>query len=122
MVEAPVEWMKKSRNLLLAVCISFCLLSLAPAAMGQLADANLSGTTRDESGAVIPGVSITATNKQTGSVRTSVTNEEGRYSILSVPPGIYDVQAELPGFATSVQRGREFLVGTTVTLDITLRV
>jgi hypothetical protein len=37
-------------------------------------------------------------------------------------PGIYNVQAELPGFATSLQRGREFLVGTTVTLDIVLKV
>jgi len=88
----------------------------------QIANVVVGGSVRDESGALIPGVTITVTNTRTGLVRTAVTNEEGRYSILSMPSGTYDVQAELPGFATSVQRGREFLVGTTVTLDITMKV
>lgn len=104
------------------ILILFGIDYYAPAAMAQFVNASLSGVIKDESGATIPGVNVTATNIQTGLAKTGLTDEEGSYSILSIPPGNYDVKAELPGFATLIQRNREFLVGTTVALDIVLKV
>jgi len=113
---------KLSLKLSVSFLLLVCLTARPQAVSAQQVNANLSGAVKDESGAMIPGVTVTATNTQTGLVKSALTNEEGRYSILSMPPGTYNVQAELPGFATSVQRNREFLVGTTVTLDITMKV
>ena len=111
------------RDNLLKIAFAWLFLAiLVPALAAQGVNVTVAGTVKDESGAIIPGVSVTITNNQTGLVKTAVTNEEGRYSVLSMPPGIYELKAELPGFATSVQRNQEFRVGTTVTLDITMKV
>src|SRR6266700_1103460 len=114
---------KFSRKHILAIVFALLYVAaLAPPAGAQSVNVNLSGAAKDESGAIIPGVSITATNTQTGLVKTAITNEDGRYSILSIPPGTYDLHADLPGFATTVHRSQEFRVGTTVVLDFTLKV
>jgi len=64
----------------------------------QGVNATLSGTVSDPSGALIPGVDITATQTQTGVVSTAVTNESGTYHFASLQPGPYQVKATLPGF------------------------
>src|SRR5215471_10787232 len=112
----------KTHRVFRVVCVLLCVVVTASVASAQIANVVVGGSVKDDSGAMVPGVSVTITNTQTKFVRTAVTNEEGRYAILSLPSGTYDIQAELPGFATSIQRGREFLVGTTVTLDITMKV
>ncbi|HEY2381337.1 MAG TPA: TonB-dependent receptor [Terriglobia bacterium] len=58
----------------------------------------MSGTVADPSGAVLPGVSVTATNNATGVVTTVVSNESGAYNLTGLLPGAYTVSAELPGF------------------------
>jgi hypothetical protein len=60
----------------------------------------ISGIVNDASGALIPGVSVTATNRQTGVVTTVISNETGAYTFASLPPGTYKVTAELSGFQT----------------------
>src|SRR5215831_7987944 len=65
---------------------------------GQVINATLSGTVSDPSGALIPGVEITAKQTETGVVSTSVTNESGTYLFGSLQPGPYQVSAALPGF------------------------
>jgi hypothetical protein len=65
---------------------------------GQVINATLSGTVSDVTGALIPGVSVTATQTATGVVSTAVTNESGTYRFPSLQPGPYQVAAELPGF------------------------
>ncbi len=76
---------------------------------GQSTNATVSGTVADSTGAVLPGVSVTATNNGTGVVNTVVTNEGGVYTLPSLLPGVYKVSAELPGFQiktyTNVQLG-----------------
>src|SRR5678815_3173380 len=69
------------------------------------ATATISGTVRDQSGAVLPGVTITATQQDTGLVRTTVSNETGSYVLPNLPLGPYRVEAELQGFATFAQAG-----------------
>jgi hypothetical protein len=65
---------------------------------GQVINATLSGTVSDVTGALIPGVEITATQTGTGVVSTAVTNESGTYRFASLQPGPYRLAASLPGF------------------------
>src|SRR3954469_9627784 len=66
----------------------------------QSSSGTISGTAADSSGAVIPGVSVTATNNATGVVTTVVSNDAGVYNFASLLPGTYKVTAVLPGFRT----------------------
>ena len=61
----------------------------------------LTGTVKDPTGAVIPGVSITATNIETGLERSALTSETGSYSFSLMPPGNYRVKFAKDGFKTS---------------------
>lgn len=67
--------------------------------------AQISGTVKDQSGAVLPGVEVSATQTETGIVRTTVTNETGSYVLPNLAVGPYRVEAALPGFRTFVQTG-----------------
>jgi hypothetical protein len=64
----------------------------------QTANATLGGTVSDTTGALLPGVTVTATNTQTGVVIIVISNEAGAYQFASLQPGTYTVSAELPGF------------------------
>ena len=67
------------------------------------ATAQIGGTVRDQSGAVLPGVEITATQTETGLVRKTITNETGSYVLSNLALGPYRLEAGLPGFRTFVQ-------------------
>lgn len=86
---------------ILGVVLLFSLVGL-PNVFGQAGNASVAGFAQDPSGAYIPGVSVTATNTQTGVATTAVTNESGSYNIPSLLPGTYRLSAELPGFKTRV--------------------
>jgi hypothetical protein len=77
--------------------IALCLL-VATAVFGQVINATLTGTVSDASGALIPGVEITARNTDTGILSTIITNESGTYRFPSLQPGPYEVSAALAGF------------------------
>ena len=78
-----------------------CLL-LSLSAFAQTSNATLGGTVSDSTGALIPGVSITATNTGTGVVTTVISNEAGAYQFASLQPEPYKVSSELSGFQTQV--------------------
>src|SRR5262245_1176187 len=69
------------------------------------ATSQISGLVRDQSGAVLPGVQVTATQTETGIVRTTITNETGFYAFPSLALGSYRLEASLPGFRTFLQSG-----------------
>src|SRR5947199_1508633 len=69
------------------------------------ATAQISGTVRDQSGAVLPGVGVTATQTDTGISRNTVTNETGTYVLPNLPLGPYRLEAALPGFRTFAESG-----------------
>jgi hypothetical protein len=75
------------------------------------------GTVADESGAVIPNVTVTITNKATGISRTASTNSEGYFSAPALPAGDYTVRAEATGFRT-LERDATLLVGSTLTVNM----
>ena len=84
---------------IVAAALLFLLTPFA-IAFAQTANATLGGTVSDATRALIPGVTVTATNTQTGIVTTVVTNETGAYNFASLQTGSYKVTAELPGFQT----------------------
>lgn len=86
------------RKALVAVC-SFHLL-FAAAVLAQVNRATITGTVTDSSGAVVPGVAVSATNSATGVVTSSVTNNDGIYSVLNLFPGKYAVEFKKNGFVT----------------------
>src|SRR5262245_66363773 len=83
-----------------AVQCAFVCLILAGNALGQTGNSSIGGFVQDTTQAYIPGVSVTATNTQTGVLSTAITNESGTYTIPSLLPGTYRLTAELPGFKT----------------------
>ena len=83
---------------ILLTALLFCFLFAGANAFAQ--SGSISGTVADDSGALIPGVTVTATNPQTGVMTTVVSNESGAYTFASLQPGTYKLTAELPGFQT----------------------
>ena len=84
---------------------------------------DLAGTVTDNSGAVLPGVTVTLRNLDTGLVRTVVTNELGKYNFPTVPPtGNWTLTAELSGFQTVTREGLQFQANTLPQIDLQLGV
>ncbi|PYS83471.1 MAG: hypothetical protein DMF67_08960 [Acidobacteria bacterium] len=79
------------------------------------------GTVSDQNGAVVPGASVTAALLETKSVRAVVTDGEGRYRLVKLPPGEYAVRVACPGFAAEERKGIVTVAGQSVRLDFTLR-
>src|SRR5262245_53321522 len=100
----------------------FVSLLVATTSFGQINNATLTGTAADATGAVLPGVSVTATNTATGVVATVLTNEAGAYTIQSLLPGTYTVSAELPGFQKQNYQKVELGNAITVRLNFSLQV
>src|SRR5262245_42643749 len=86
------------------------------------ATAQISGTVRDQTGAVLPGVEVTATQTDTGIARSTVTNETGSWVLPNLATGPYRVEAALPGFRTFVQTGIVLQVNSTPVINPILEV
>jgi hypothetical protein len=85
-------------------------------------DADILGIVRDTSGAVVPGVTITARHVDTGLVRTAVSDTEGRYRLIALPAGPYELTAELAGFQTVVRKGIVLTIGMRANENLTMSV
>lgn len=83
--------------------------------------ATVVGTVRDEQGGVLPGATVTARNTNTGFSRVAVSDAEGRYRLPALPPGPYELTAELSGFGTSVRRGVTLALGAEVVISFDMR-
>ena len=81
----------------------------------------LSGTVVDQSGAVVPEVSVTVKNDETGAVRGVSTDNAGRYQLFSLSPGEYEVSGRKSGFAPAVRTGIQLVVGQQATVDLSLK-
>jgi Carboxypeptidase regulatory-like domain len=88
---------------------------------GQI-NAIAGGTVTDATGALIPGVEVTARNVNTGIVTTRITNETGTYELPSLQPGVYALSAALSGFQTAIYNNVQLSQGQQVRLNFTLRV
>jgi hypothetical protein len=110
---------RSRRSLFFGVLLTlFCCAPLAHAQQ----DASMAGIVTDETKAVLPGATVTATNLETGTQSSSVTDEHGQYRLLRLLPGKYKVQAELQGFASVVVPSVELLVGQNANVPFVLKI
>ena len=111
------------RRILPSLLALLLVVSAAPAlAQSQAANGAIEGTVRDNSGGVLPGVTVSVVNADTGTLRIVVTNESGLYRAVLLPLGTYRVTAELAGFKKHDQGGIELGAGRTAEINITLQV
>ena len=104
-------------GLVLALALT---LAFAPAVSAQTAGSNLAGRVQDKDGGPLPGVTITATNPETGLERSGVSGPDGTFLLPSVPVGTYTVRAELDGFAPVNVESVKLNVAAQRNLEITM--
>jgi hypothetical protein len=102
----------------LLVCALSCLITTG--AFAQFERSQISGVIKDDQGGVIPGVTVTAINKQTGAQTTSVTDGSGFYTAANLLPGRYDVTAELQGFKKVTSSNIQLDAAAQIRIDLTL--
>jgi hypothetical protein len=113
---------KVSAALIFKLSFVVALCAVASDALAQdLDEVSFAGTVADESGAVLPGATVTATLVSTKSVRSAVTDAEGRYRLVELQPGAYTLRAEAAGFASDVRADVRADAGRSVRLDFKLK-
>jgi hypothetical protein len=100
----------------------FALIAAAIPAAAQTTNGVISGIVSDAQGGVLPGVTVTGRNIETGITRTVVTESDGRYRLAALPPGRYEMRAELQGFGTANVPEMTLLTGTELTRNVTMQV
>ena len=104
-----------------AAAALLAMLLAAPAA-AQTNTGQISGTIRDASGGVLPGVTVTVTNIQTAIEWTEVTNATGTFTVTNLPVGTYKVAAQLEGFRKAEKSGFALTADGRITADFALAV
>ena len=102
------------------ICAFVLLLTNTPA--WAQATAELNGRVTDESGAVLPGVTVTATQTDTGFTRTVATEANGTWVMTNLPTGPFKLEISLQGFKSHVQTGIVLQVGSSPTINVSLAV
>ncbi len=105
-----------------SIAIVLLITLMSSPAWAQFNKAQLAGIVQDMTGAVIPGVTVTATHRETGSRFVQLTDSKGDYLLVDLPVGEYTVTAELTGFKRVNQPGVVLEIGKTVRLDFKLEV
>jgi hypothetical protein len=88
----------------------------------QFTAGSIQGTVLDERGGAVPDASVEAKNEDTNLSKNVMTDSEGRFGFLSLPPGRYTVTVMKTGFATLVQTDATLTVGQAMTLPVTMKV
>src|SRR5438477_7637214 len=104
------------------VLIGLLLSVLACSDMWAQTTAQVTGTVKDQTGAVLPGVEVTATQTDTELKRSAITDETGSYILTNLPIGPYRLEATLPGFRTYVQNGIVLQVNSNPVINAVLEV
>ncbi|HEV1994241.1 MAG TPA: carboxypeptidase regulatory-like domain-containing protein [Candidatus Acidoferrum sp.] len=103
---------------LLALCMT---LSCLPSARAQVS-ASIKGTVTDSSGAPVPSANVKTKNLDTGTIRSGITDDAGRYLMLSLSVGEYEVRVTKAGFQDVIRSGIHLVVGEEANLDLRLQV
>jgi len=121
----PPNWrLTNSRNInwRLTVAVLLALVAASVQLPAQTSFGTIVGNVTDESGAAIPRVALTITNEATSATRSVTTSDAGTYTVPSLPPGSYKIQAELKGFHEEIQTGIKLDVNQTLRVDLALKV
>src|SRR5262249_22039432 len=109
------------RRASIALLFAFaCGIAAAPA-IAQTTNGVISGIVADAQGGVLPGVTVTGRNIETGITRTVVTESDGRYRLAAVPPGGDEIPAEVSGFGTADVPEMTLLTGHELQPHITMQ-
>ena len=111
-------------KLIVSVLFTIVFLLFADSAFAQavIAVAQLNGTVRDSTGALVPNASISLRNVDTNRTYTSTSDTSGYYIVPNLPPGSYELKVSATSFEPRVQPGVQLTVGQTATLDVALAV
>ncbi len=96
------------------------LLTLPAAGLAQTLSVTIRGQVGGRSGALYPNVSITAINEDTGETRNALSGAQGEYTLAVLRPGLYRIEAELPGYRKYLRKGIRLQVGQNLRADILL--
>jgi hypothetical protein len=110
------------RRLVAMALVAVCALAGTAYGQSQAINGTIEGTVKDASGAVLPGVTVTVTNTDTGTQRVVVTNESGVFRAPLLQLGKFTVAAELSGFSKYEQTGITLTAGQSIILNIGLKV
>src|SRR5438093_9010048 len=115
--------MRHAHRIVFSIALAGMLL-LPPAAdaIAQITAATISGTVKDETGCVLPGVDVLVKNLDTGQTRAAVSDTNGFFTISGLLPGSYEARASLTGFATVIERDITLTVAQQAALNVTLKV
>ncbi|HEV2705946.1 MAG TPA: carboxypeptidase regulatory-like domain-containing protein [Pyrinomonadaceae bacterium] len=108
----------RTAKFILALCVMLWGAALSVAAQTT---GSISGQIQDEKGAAIPNAAVTVRNVQTNESRVTQTDEEGRYRVVNLPVGDYEVTVEAPGFARYVQSGITLLLNQPAVVDASMK-
>ena len=112
----------KMRLLSCLAVVLLVLVTCGTAWAQQVSGTQISGTVKDSSGGVLPGVEVTVKKTDTGMIRTVFTGSDGSYTIPNLPVGPYELKAVLQGFKTYEKTGIILQVNTNPTIDVTMGV
>jgi hypothetical protein len=105
------------------ICLFTILITtFAVSAQTQITTGTIQGTVTDENGAVVPSANVDIKNVDTNFSRTATTDESGRFVVLALPPGNYEVTITKQGFATTVVEKFPLQVGQAVNLTLAIKV
>src|SRR5436190_24389205 len=102
---------------IVVLCTVILITAITSYAQGP--NATISGVVHDQTGAVLPGVSIQVINRETGSARMVISDDEGRYRVPALDAGTYAVEGSLTGYRTAVREGIALTVGSQAVVDLT---
>src|SRR5439155_2788481 len=102
------------------LAVSVAILLWCAPIFSQTANGRISGTVKDQSGAVIPGVAVTITDTARGVARNLITAEAGAYLAPNLVPSTYTVRATLPGFQTWLRENVRLEVVQDLAIDVVL--
>ena len=105
-----------------SLCLSCVVVLLLAGAMAQVQTSELHVLVKDAKGAVVSGATVTAAEPGHGITRPATTNADGLAILLSLPPGLYAVTVEAPGFAKMVNESVRLTIGQVAELAVTLSV
>ena len=106
----------------LLAAILIALSALPGVALAQVLYGSVVGNVKDQSGAAVPGATVTITSKETNQVRTTTTNDEGGYSVPNVQSGTYEVRVSRDGFRPTVDANVVVTINSVARVDSTLQV
>jgi len=105
----------------LALLTLLLMLGSLPSAKAQVS-ASIKGIVTDPSGAPVPSADVKTKNLETGAVRSSITDDAGRYLVLSLPVGAYELRVAKAGFQDAIRSGIHLVVGEEANVDLRLQV